>query len=348
MERAVRGVMAQTLYPGVAVGVWAPGRGTWVRAFGAARLPGEALTLSDTFRIGSVTKTFTATVVLQLVQEGKLALDDPLSRFEPWVPNADSITVEELLHHTSGLPDSSPSILPGLASDPTQRFEVRKLIAEAVAQPYFREGTFHYSDTGYLLLGLIVEKVTGRPLLEEYERRVLRPLNLDRTSFNPGRWVPGPAAHGYLYVRRQRTDVTHWNASWQWSAGAMVSTLGDMRRWARALADGTLLDRSLQRRRLTFVPTGLTDISYGLGIARFGAFLGHDGEVPGYEAMVVYSPRLKATFVAIGNTSPDFDVLPRGHAKVSMMELVGKLVRVVYPTVVGPKHHHLAGPATAF
>lgn len=339
----MRGVMAQSLYPGVVVGIWAPGRGTWVRAFGKARVPRPALRLSNTLRIGSVTKTFTATLVLQLVQEGRLTLDTPLSTFEPWVPNAEAITIEQLLNHTSGLPDSSPSILPALASDPTQHFDVRKLIAEAVAQPSFEQGTFHYSDTGYLLLGLIAEKVSGRSLAEELERRILQPLGLRRTSFAPGQAVPGPAAHGYVY-QPQRTDVTHWNASWQWAAGAMVSTLGNLRRWARALAGGALLSPELQRERRRWVPTGLEGISYGLGLAKFGAFLGHDGEVPGYESMMVYSPQLKATVVAIGTTSPDFDILPRGHARVSMMELVGKLTRIAFPRLAKLEHHHVATP----
>jgi D-alanyl-D-alanine carboxypeptidase len=172
---------------------------------------------------------------------------------------------------------------------------------------------WHYSNVNYLLLGIIAENASGESLRRLYESGILRPLGLSHTAFAPSRPVPAPAAHGYVkFPDGSIADTNNWNFSWAWSAGGFSSTLSDLRRWAPALATGRgILTHAMQRRRLNFrniTPnTGFAGAEYGLGIFQLssplGKFLGHNGAVPGYDSLVLYSPKSRITIAAIGNTS---------------------------------------------
>jgi D-alanyl-D-alanine carboxypeptidase len=332
MSRAVRGAMIASYFPGVAVGIWSP-KGTFVKAFGKADArTGRRLRVTDRFRIGSITKSFTATIVLQLAQEGKLALDQPLSDFLPSIPHASSITIRELLNHTSGMPDTAPATQAELLAHPRRNLDIDDVITASVALPWGPIGVYSYSDTGYQVLGKIVEQVTKHPLAQEYRKRILRPLHLTHTSFVPGSALPGPYAHGYAWLTGFRPrDVSHWTTSYAWAAGSMVSTLGDLKRWAPALATGRgVLDAAFQSQRLTFVPTNdAYGINYGLGIWQLGAFLGHDGGIPGYNSLVLYSPTLKTTFVAL--TTSSFLATPPGSFQLTTVQLAAALLAIVDP-----------------
>ena len=217
-------------YPGIVAGVWVPGRGSFVYATGVAvRRGGQPMRARDSFRIGSITKTFTATVVLQLVQRGRLRLDDRLERYVKGIPAGDRITIRQLLNHTSGIPDTSNAITRGVFADPQHRWHPMRVIRNAVRQKrYCAPGKcWHYSNTNYQLLGVIATKVSGHSMRRLYERGVLRRVGLSRTSFQPGPPMPLPDAHGYdrETLGGPLVDTTGWNFYWSWTAGSMICLL---------------------------------------------------------------------------------------------------------------------------
>ncbi|UUN26653.1 serine hydrolase [Streptomyces sp. FIT100] len=327
LDRAITGTMKRAGIPGVIVGLWMPGRGTYVRAFGVSdETTGAPMKTGLHMRIGSVTKTFTVTGLLQLVDQGRVGLDDPIAEYVDGVPEGERITLRRLAGMRSGLFNYSddPGFQRSLESDPQRTFTPRQLLDYAFAHPLgFAPGTrFQYSNTNLILLGLVIEKVTGQPVGAYLEQHVYEPLGLARTSFPTDNTIPDPHAQGYTNATPTgaTTVATHWNPSWAWSAGAMISDLEDLRTWAPALASGKpLLTPETQRQRLAFAPTGFTDIGYGLGIFRDHGWVGHNGELPGYEALAVHLPSEDATLVVLVNSDVDY----RGDA---FSTLIGKAV----------------------
>jgi D-alanyl-D-alanine carboxypeptidase len=335
VDQAVAAEMARSGYPGMAVGVWAPGRGgSYVTTPGVSDLATMApVTPDQPFRIGSITKTFTGTLIMQMVERGKLSLSTRLSEFFPKVPQAHRIRIRNLLDHTSGVPDLTEGIDARVDLFPFTQWRPGQLIRLSSLQPsQCRVGEcFFYSNTNYVLLGRIAEIVTGRPIARLYERRIFDPLGLDDTEFVPGTAAPEGTAHGYLVIApNPPQDTTLWNFSWAYTSGAMVSTLDDLHRYGRALGTGRgLLSPRTQRRRLRFAPLYLTGriYRYGLGIAKFGTYLGHNGLVPGYEALLLHSPVERATIVVLGNTSAGEDNFGSGTAPDPDLFGLGKKLR---------------------
>ena len=250
--------------PGVVVLVRRDGR-TLRLASGEADLARKTpMRTSDRFRIGSITKTFVATVVLQLVGEGELSLDDTVERWLPGlVPNGERITVRQLLGHRSGLFDylDDPRVLrPYLHGDFGYVWTPRRLVAISASHPpLFPPGTgFSYSNTNYVLLGLVVEAATRRPIGLELDRLFGR-LGLRATSFDTSPRIRGPHAHGYL-VDGSWSDVSVLSPSPAWAAGAIVSTADDVASFYRALLGGHLLPPDLLRTMET------TEDGHGLGL----------------------------------------------------------------------------------
>ncbi len=263
------------------------------------------------FRIGSVTKSFVATVVLQLAQEGRLTLDDPVERWLPGqVPTGGAMTVRQLLNHTSGVPEYANRTSASLAlRNRRRRWAPRELVAYATARPpTFAPGTgWAYSNTGYILLGLTVEAVTGETLEREVERRILRPLSLRRTSFGEGSRIAGRHARGYTRVRGRLTDVTMLHPSLAWAAGGMVSTSGEIARFYRALLGGRLLRaEQLAAMRTTVALPGAPGAGYGLGLMQLpvacGTLVGHNGGIFGYANQSLSTPDGRRQVVLAVNT----------------------------------------------
>jgi D-alanyl-D-alanine carboxypeptidase len=310
----IRNAMTDNRLPGVAVGVWVPERGSYVRTFGIAdRETGRAPRVRDHVRIASITKTFTATAILQLVDQGSLSLDDRLSAFFPQVDNAGAITIRQMLNMTSGIYDytDDDAFAERFYANPTIPFDAADVFAIlARHEPAFAPGAdTQYCDTNYYLLGLIVEKVTGRPLSQVIRDGILEPLGLDETSYPAGEALPAPFARGYfggVDLTDPLTDATAINPAVGAGAGAMISTLGDLRTWAKALATGTLLSPGLQAQRLQFVNfdnPGPVFVGYGLGIFKLDDLIGHNGAVIGYSTAMFYLPSNGATIVVWGNNS---------------------------------------------
>ncbi|HEU0101769.1 MAG TPA: serine hydrolase domain-containing protein [Mycobacteriales bacterium] len=270
------------------------GSGTTRLASGAATLaPRRALEPDARVRAGSITKTFTATVALQLVGERRLALEDTVERWLPGlVPNGDRITVRQLLNHTSGLYNyTDEDFATQLFTQPKVYRAPRELVALSTAQPpLFPPGKgWSYSNTNFILVGLIAQAVTGRRVGELIHDRIIAPLNLTSTSFPTFTWkIDGPHAHGYYppsLTGAGYVDVTAISASWAGAAGALVSNGPDLQRFYRALLSGELLAPAQLREMQTTVDVDPT-FGYGLGLyaqrSVCGTAWGHDGSVPGY------------------------------------------------------------------
>jgi D-alanyl-D-alanine carboxypeptidase len=300
-----------TATPGLVVGIWAPGRGKFVRAFGTGDLSTKApLRLDDHFRIASNTKTFTATAVLQLVDKGNLRLEDDLEKFIPGIPYGNQITIKELLNMSAGVYDftSDEELVKKFVDDPLlPGWTPQDLIPVIQShKPAFAPGTaVVYTDSNYVLLGLIVEKVTGRKLGDVIQTEILDKLGMWETSYPTTPDLPAPFSRGYYPITDALPrEITEINPDFPAGAGAMISTLRDLRIWVKALATGKLLSPATQKLRLEINPfTGGGGFGYGLGIAKFHGFLGHNGAVLGYSSVMFYLPDCDATFVVIGNSS---------------------------------------------
>lgn len=264
--------------------------------------------------LGSVTKTFTAVVIMQLVEEGKLALDDTIEGWFPDQPYADHITVRMLLSHTSGL--ANP-MRPGNERDPmwAQEWAPLELVAEANRNgPVDTPGSSiaHYSNTGYYLLGLIVEAVTGNTWEHEVRTRIIEPLKLEHTTFlgEEGVWG-GTLVEGYSrtpdgYISTlEIADLPH--ASTAWAAGGVASTLADLMTFASAFFDGKLVsEASMVEMTTPVAPDDSSPRLWGLGGATLAGLppggFGMGGDVPGYHAFFVGVPEPKYVVVAFINT----------------------------------------------
>ncbi|WP_330299301.1 serine hydrolase domain-containing protein [Streptomyces sp. NBC_00503] len=248
-------------------------------------------------RIGSNTKTFVAVVVLQLVGEGKIGLDATVDTYLPGLVRGEGIdgrhiTVRQLLQHTSGLPNYSNYL-----GDDVRYYSPRDLLDTALQHPAeFAPGTsWKYSNTNYLLAGLIVQKVTGRPLAEEIDRRIIKRIGLRHTYFPaPGETtIREPHPHGYYREPEDGPlrDITEIDPSWGWAAGQMVSTNSDLNRFFSALLAGRLLPAAQLAQMRSTVPAEATfgpAARYGLGLVSRplpcgGLAWSHGGSFPGYE-----------------------------------------------------------------
>src|SRR5215217_780246 len=300
------------MVPGAVAGVAIPGRGSWVRAQGIADLRTAApIATDDHFRIASVSKTFTATVILQLVDAGKLSLDDTLEPYVPGIPNGSTITIRQVLQMTAGIFDYSldEQVVADYDRDPTILITPEDVIAIADRHgPDFAPGaSLSYSDTNYFLLGLVIEQVTGTSAVQALQEYVFTPLGLTETSLPAAPEMPAPFARGYIATSATDDalrDVTLSNPLTAWTAGGIVSTLADLLVWAEALGAGTLLTPETQRERLRFepVPSGSRlPVGYGLGIMDVAGFVGHNGAIYGYSTWVLYDPESKGSLVVLAN-----------------------------------------------
>ncbi|WP_392896549.1 serine hydrolase domain-containing protein [Streptomyces sp. LN699] len=341
LDAAITKIMDEADVPGLNVGLWIPRRGTYEKSFGVADKKTGTPMKSDLYtRIGSITKTFTITGVLQLVDAGKVGLDDPISRYVTGVPGGDSITLRQLAGMRSGLFNytEDKAWLAQLRADPHQTYTPRGLLDIAFRHPpEFAPGTkWQYSNTNTVLLGMMIEKVSGQNLGDYLKEHVFTPLKLNDTSLPDDSAVPDPHAHGYTDFTPNGSvaDATNWNPSWAWAAGGVISDLDDLHTWAPALADGTLLTKETQAERLKTRSVGVAGASYGLGILDFNGWLGHNGELPGYESIAAQLPAEDATLVVLVNTDIDY----KGK---SLSSMIGNAVT----SIVTPDHVWPVPPA---
>ena len=321
MERALAKAMEESRSPGAIAAVWAPGKGTWVATRGKADLEtGRPPQTGDKTRIGSITKTFIATAVLQLVDQGKIALDDPIEKYLAFVRANSGITVRQLLNHSSGIFDienDDHNFRKAVDENPSKALSPREIVETSMKHaPYNKPGEGgHYSNANYKALGLIIEKVTGKDLGTVIREKIIDKLGLKNTVFATKPEIKGKHIHGYALLPDQTIDTTVRPDIWElWASGNIVSTLEDQKKWAEALGRGTLLSKKSYEEMTDWIEIEASlpgKFKYGLGVDLVGeGFIGHAGAVDGYYGRIAHNPETDMTIaVFFNNLSAREDVL---------------------------------------
>jgi D-alanyl-D-alanine carboxypeptidase len=340
----IDGAAKKLMVPGAVVVLRTP-QGNFDAVVGTTQLGAQTPADANThFRIGSNTKTMTAALIMLLAQDGKLQFNDPVSAYVPDVPNGKNITIAELLKMRSGLYNytSAPDLAATLDADPTKVWTPQEVLAIAFrhSAQFPPDASYEYCNTNYALLGLIAEKVGGRPLAEQFQDRLFGPLGLRQTSLPAinDTSIPAPYSHGYMYggssyamvdepypadmqaAARTGTlrpvDYTNQNPSYATAAGGAISTADNLATWMRALVSGKVFNAHYQQQWLTSVRPENPDqpdgqkYGYGISYQRFGpnaAMYYHGGELPGFNSFMGYDPDNDVTLVIWTNLtlSPD-------------------------------------------
>ncbi|MCP3819162.1 beta-lactamase family protein [Streptomyces sp. A3M-1-3] len=325
---ALRAVLAQAVSqgaPGAVARIDSVG-GTFRVAEGIAdRGTGRPIGTADRFRIGSATKSFSTVVVLQLVAEGKLGLDEPVNRHLPGLLPDDRITVRHVLSHTSGLWDYTNDMfdqtVPGFEAVRNKVFTPQELIDLSLTHaPSPAPGTaFGYSNTNFVVAGMLIEKITGASVRRAYESRIIKPLRLVNTVYvHPSTVIPGRYARGYLRpdeAGAPLVDSTRQTASWAQAAGALISDPKDLNRFFSALMSGRLVRADLLEQMQQWAPSNPNGKQfYGMGLRRRDlscgvSVYGHTGTVQGYYTYAFTSKDGRRSVSALANTSNNSAVL---------------------------------------
>jgi len=311
IDQAAESGFAAAAAPGAIVAVQSP-QGLFMKAYGIADPATGAPMTTDMFqRVGSITKPFTGTVIMQLAADGDISLDDPISDYVSGVTNGDDITIRMLADMTSGVSSYTrdDAWQATFFSEPEKVWAPDELLAIGLALPpqEFAPGTgFDYSNTNTILLGKVIEEVTGEPYQDVLQERVLTPLGLTDTWFPAGAAdYPEPHAQGFTLQGNHATpeapeNATDWNPSWGWTAGELISTAPDLLTYARAQGTGQgLLPAEYQIERLTSFPGSA---GYGIGWGCVDAWVGHAGELPGYNTSMFYDTSSDTTVITMANS----------------------------------------------
>ena len=303
LQTAVEKGRANAKSPDAVLGVATPECGVSHYVTGTHGIASDAL-----YRIGSVTKTYVATVVLKMASEKLLGLEDVVEKYVPGVKNGTTVTVRQLLNHTSGLFNYTEDATFWTGS-PTKVWAPQALVDVANGHdPYFAPGTsWHYSNTNFIVLGMIAEKVSGTKIGPLVRARVLTPNTLGSTFFDGEETVAGTLAPGFDAKNANVTEK--YSPSWAWSAGAMVANIDDVTRWITRLGGGEVHDAVMQAEVLKTVATDDPNLRYGLGIMVLSAGVtggagpgyGHGGDIYGYHTQSFHFPKKQTTIVAIVN-----------------------------------------------
>ena len=305
---------------------------------------GQAPPMDGEVRVGSNTKTFVAVVVMQLVQEGKVGLDEPIETYLPGLIkgegiDASRITVRQLLQHTSGLPDFDETLV-----GTTDVFQYRHhyvtprdVLDSALSKPaQFEPGAqWKYTNTNYVVLGMLVERVSQRPVGEQIDQRIVKKLGLSHTYFPaPGEEkIRGTHPQGYhLSAEGKLEDITEMDPAWGWAAGAMVSTPSELNTFFQAVFDGRLLTQSSIDEMKKGVDTDKAGVVYGLGLigrslSCGGTAWGHGGDIAGYHTRGGVGPDGTAVTVAV--TALPTAIADQNNPESSAKEKAGKVDEAV-------------------
>lgn len=271
----------------------------------ATASPGESMAgvpanLRMHFRIGSIAIPYLIDLVLQLQDQGRLSLDDPVSKWFPHLPNANRVTLRMLASVTSGYPDwiqENPAFINTLYANPFRQWTTQELLNTALARPLICDpGTcFHYAHTNFIILARVVQKITGRSLQTLLRRRVLAPLGLRHTQISSLPRIPEPVLHAYTSDRGPYEDSTYWSPSWTIAEDMiMTGTIGDSIKSAKAIGTGALISRRAARERVAPVTARFPGFSrrlyYGLGIVVANGWQFQNPEMQGYTAISAYLP----------------------------------------------------------
>lgn len=332
-------------YPALAAAVILPDGSSWSGAAGMADVANAIPATPDTaFAVASITKTFVAGLMLMLAHDGILSLDDPLARWLPELAGdarfrADRVTVRQLLDHTSGIAEyrDDPSCTAIFEAHAARAWTPQDVIS-CVGSPTFAPGAdWSYSNTNYILAGMVVERATGSTVASQMRLRIFTPLGLARTVLQPEERPGSPVAHAYsawVPTGTPEAPADPWDGTGltpnaalsaaAWTAGGIASTVPDIARWAAALYGGRVLDPASLREMLDFeriagLPSGGT---YGLGVMRWleegGLAIGHAGGQVGFQSLMWYLTKQGATLVVLTNT----DARPLDPVSQSLQRIV--------------------------
>jgi D-alanyl-D-alanine carboxypeptidase len=372
LQGVVEATAKELLLPGAMVLLRTP-QGDFVFGYGATELGGTNPPRADThFRAASNTKTMTAAVIVQLVQERKLSFDDLISKYIQSVPNGDKITIRQLTKMRSGLYNytNAPELAESLDHDPDKVWTMEEVLGMAFKQPlHFAPGAeFEYNNTNYVLLGIVAEKIEGQPLASIFQNRLFGPLGMKNTVLpvSTSNAIPEPYSHGYLYGGSsyalvdapypadlqaaakagtlKPNDDTWQNPSPYFAAGGIISTADDLAIWMRALVGGKVFDADYQRQWLESPeaedPSHPDGQKYGYGIAliSFGPnkIYFHGGEMPGYNSFMGHDPLSDVTLIVWTSLTLSLDGKPTANT------LMVKILDQIY--AVSPLPKATSGP----
>ena len=359
LTSAMTKAMKDNAVPGIVILVQSP-KGDFSTVLGTSEIgTNKPWSLDDHFRIGSNTKTMTGTVIMQLAQEGKLALTDPVAKYIPGVPNGDKITIANLAEMRSGLYSytSDTTFNETLDKEPKKAWTPAELLRIAFSHPVNAapDTEFEYCNTNTVLLGLIIEKVIGMSASNAFRKRIFEPLGLKQTSLPlPSEWaLPDPHPHGYQFLTNAETidsyavpkdklaaaldgtfkplDETDSSPSWAWTAGGAISTAGELATYVKAMVGGGLLGSKMQKVRFDSIRPITSGAGYGLGIAQFGPMYGHDGQLPGFSSFMAYDPKTRTTLIIGANLSAE-----PTHGANAATELAKAAMGILYGSAVTP------------
>jgi D-alanyl-D-alanine carboxypeptidase len=317
LQGALDTVVSGYAIPGAECAVVFPDGSMWTGTAGVAVLSTRQAWTADTLlSVGSITKTFTGALAMRLARQGKIGLDDPLSKYMASYPNAAKITLRQLMNHTSGIRDLfEPETYAYIEADKNATWTADQLLAK-IGKPYFAPGRgYHYSSTNYVILGEVLEVATGQKLASLIRSEFLEPLGLTHTFTQYGEVPVGPLAHGYLRPSGAPKDTSVGQpllpytsvATATGGAGAMASTASDIARWASALYGGWVFDDATVASILDTTDTVplKPKLPYGIGVEQFaiGSHLGwgHRGHLDGFWSVMVYLPDSGLTVALLTN-----------------------------------------------
>ena len=334
---------------GVAVLIARDGKIVFQGGFGLADIAKKTpITPETKFRIGSITKQFTAAAVLRLAEQGKLSLDDTLDKFYPDFPGGKEVHVRQLMTHTSGLHSytEKPEFM-GRVKDPIEPAKLIEWFKDD--KPDFAPGKgFHYNNSAYFLLGEIVAKVSGKSFAEHLKETIFDPLEMKDSGIYVNSAPPSGMANSYSFTDGKLDPALDWDMSWAGGAGAIYSTVGDLYRWNEAIFGGKVLSEASLKAATTPVelPPNVDGMNYGYGlmmleVKRLPA-VGHGGGLNGWSTYLVRLPEQKCTVVVLSNALPQPPKLSpagiaHGMAAQLLKDEIAKLPPLVEDKTIDPK-----------
>jgi D-alanyl-D-alanine carboxypeptidase len=304
---------AQTTYglPAVLCGVWIGDEELLTIALGNS-MTGVPATKDMHFRVGGVTLTCECTLLLRLVDQGKVSLDDKLSRWYPGLPQSDAVTLRMLANCTSGYPDYvySKTFEDAFNKDPFREWRAQELIDIGLSTPLlYPPGTsWSYSHTNFVILGAVLEKATGEPMSALLQRNIFEPLGLRETEYPLTPEIKAPVLHAFSTERGVYEDSTYWNPSWTSYSGRMTSNLHDLGVIARALGTGALLSPRSRSEQIAPTTVGLgqneAGLYYGLGIIMMNGWMVQNPRFGGYNSILAHLPSRKMSIIVAATQGP--------------------------------------------
>jgi len=312
LQAAADKLMLNTQAPGamIYVGVEGEGSGVYITRGVSNLVTSEPMNINNYWRIGSITKTITAEAVLILADEGLIDVDKSISFYFPEykIPSGDKITIRMLGNMTSGLYDYTSNLdwWTSYTSSNQQKVYTREELAAIVFNNpiQYEPGTkYYYNNSNFLVLGLLIKKVTGKEVKDVFNEKIFQPLGMNHTFWPDTRYMPFPYSHGYSLENNSLIDVTNYNPSWGDAAGILISNISDLKVWAKELGERKLLSEKMKNERFAWVDSDAPGLKYsGFGLEKIFDWVGHPGAIFGYNSQLWYNPIKKITVIITTNS----------------------------------------------